>query len=139
MVDRPWGPPRSAPGRSTISARSTRSSTWSRVAAGAVTTWPSPGYKADEFAARFAAAHDARYGIAAMNGTVTLKVALRAAGVGPGDEVIVPPVTWIATAAAPLDLTAVPVFVDVDPLTGSLDPAAVEAAVTERTRAGPTP
>jgi dTDP-4-amino-4,6-dideoxygalactose transaminase len=49
-----------------------------------------PGYKADEFAARFAAAHDARCGIAAMNGTVTLKVALRAAGVGPGDEVIVP-------------------------------------------------
>src|SRR5205085_3563179 len=94
-----------------------------------------PGYKADEFAARFAAAHDARYGIAAMNGTVTLKVALRAAGVGPGDEVIVPPITWIATAAAPLDLAAVPVFADVDPLTGSLDPAAVGAAVTERTRA----
>src|SRR4051794_7661250 len=94
-----------------------------------------PCYKADEFAARFAAAHDARYGIAAMNGTVTLKVALRAAGVGPGDEVIVPPITWIATAAAPLDLDAVPVFADVDPLTGSLDPAAVGAAVTERTRA----
>ena len=94
-----------------------------------------PGYKADEFAARFAAAHDARYGIAAMNGTVTLEVALRAAGVGPGDEVIVPPITWIATAAAPLDLAAVPVFADVDPLTGSLDPAAVGAAVTERTRA----
>src|SRR5438105_3839967 len=63
-----------------------------------------PGYKADEFATRFAAHQDARYGVAAMNGTVTLEVALRAAGVGPGDEVIVPPITWIATASAPLYL-----------------------------------
>ncbi len=94
-----------------------------------------PGFKADEFAARFAAAQDAQYGIAVMNGTATLEVALRAAGVGPGDEVIVPPITWIATASAPLYLDAVPVFADVDPQTGSLDAAAVEAAITDRTRA----
>jgi dTDP-4-amino-4,6-dideoxygalactose transaminase len=92
-------------------------------------------YKGDELAARFAAYHDARHGIAAMNGTVTLEVALRAAGVGPGDEVIVPPISWIATASAPLYLDAVPVFADVDPLTGSLDAAAFEAAITDRTRA----
>ncbi len=94
-----------------------------------------PGFKADEFAARFAQSHDARHGIAAMNGTVTLEVALRAAGIGPGDEVIVPPITWIATASAPLYLDALPVFADVDPVTGSLDAASVEAAITERTRA----
>jgi dTDP-4-amino-4,6-dideoxygalactose transaminase len=94
-----------------------------------------PGFKTDEFAARFAAYHDARHGIPAMNGTVTLEVALRAAGVGPGDEVIVPPISWIATASAPLYLDAVPVFADVDPQTGSLDPAAVEAVVTDRSRA----
>ncbi len=93
------------------------------------------GYRADEFAARFAALHDAPFGIAAMNGTVTLEVALRAAGVGPGDEVIVPPITWIATASAPLYLDAVPVFADVDPQTGALDAAAVEEAITPRTRA----
>jgi dTDP-4-amino-4,6-dideoxygalactose transaminase len=93
------------------------------------------GFKTDEFAARFAAYHDAQYGIPAMNGTVTLEVALRAAGVGPGDEVIVPPISWIATASAPLYLDAVPVFADVDPVTGSLDPAAMEAAITDRSRA----
>ncbi|MDB5077914.1 MAG: Aminotransferase DegT [Chloroflexi bacterium] len=93
------------------------------------------GFKTDEFAARFAAYHDARHGIPAMNGTVTMEVALRAAGIGPGDEVIVPPISWIATASAPLSLDAVPVFADVDPQTGSLDPAAVEAAVTDRSRA----
>ncbi|MGH2346031.1 MAG: DegT/DnrJ/EryC1/StrS family aminotransferase, partial [Chloroflexota bacterium] len=60
-----------------------------------------PGYKSDELAARFAAFHDARYGIPATNGTVTMEVALRAAGIGPGDEVIVPPISWIATASAP--------------------------------------
>ncbi len=94
-----------------------------------------PGFKTDEFGVRFAAYHDARYGIPAMNGTVTLEVALRAAGVGPGDEVIVPPISWIATASAPLYLDAVPVFADVDPQTGSLDPTAVEAAITDRSRA----
>ncbi len=93
------------------------------------------GYKSDELAARFAAFHDARYGIPATNGTVTMEVALRAAGVGVGDEVIVPPISWIATASAPLSLGAVPVFADVDPQTGSLDPAAAEAAITDRTRA----
>ena len=97
--------------------------------------YPAPNRRARRFAERFAAAHDARYGITAANGTVTLKVALRAAGVRAGDEVIVPPLTWLATAAAPLYVNAVPVFADVEADTYCLDPAAVEAAVTPRTRA----
>jgi dTDP-4-amino-4,6-dideoxygalactose transaminase len=69
------------------------------------------------------------------NGTVTMEVALRAAGVGWGDEVIVPAYTFMATAAAPLAAGAIPVIADVDPETYCLDPKAFEAAITGRTRA----
>jgi len=97
--------------------------------------FPSPNREARAFAERFAHAHDARYGICAFNGTVTLEVALRAAGIKAGDEVLVPPLTWIATAAAPVYLNAVPVFVDVDPETYCLDAEKIESAITSRTRA----
>jgi dTDP-4-amino-4,6-dideoxygalactose transaminase len=97
--------------------------------------YPCPNDNAREFAGRFAAAHDARYGVAVANGTVSLELALKAAGVGFGDEVIVPAYTWEGTAAAALFAGAAPVFVDVDPDTYCLDPKLVEAAVTERTRA----
>ena len=73
--------------------------------------------------------------VAVSNGTTALSVALAAAGIGPGDEVIVPALSFIATALAPLHLAAVPRFVDVDPVTYNMTPAAVEAAVTPRTRA----
>ncbi|MEU9717422.1 DegT/DnrJ/EryC1/StrS family aminotransferase [Streptomyces sp. NPDC047976] len=68
-------------------------------------------------------------------GTAALAIALEACGVGAGDEVIVPGLTWVASASAVLGINAVPVLVDVDPRTYCLDPAAVEAAITERTRA----
>ena len=97
--------------------------------------YPSPNQCAREFAAAFAATHDAEYGICAANGTVTLEVSLRAAGIEAGDEVIVTPYSWIATAGAPVAVNAVPVFADVEPDTYCLDPAAVEAAITDRTRA----
>jgi dTDP-4-amino-4,6-dideoxygalactose transaminase len=97
--------------------------------------YPSPNQRAREFAAAFAAAHDASFGICAANGTVTLEVALRACGVKAGDEVIVTPYTWIATAGAPVTVNAVPVFCDIEPDTYCLDPAKVEEAVTDRTRA----
>lgn len=87
------------------------------------------------FTERFAVAHGARFAVPAANGTVALKVALRAAGIQAGDEVVVPPLTWIATATAALDVNAVPVFADVEADTYCLDPDAVEAALTERTRA----
>jgi dTDP-4-amino-4,6-dideoxygalactose transaminase len=97
--------------------------------------YPSPNQKAREFAENFAAAHDAKYGICAANGTVTLEVALRAARIKAGDEVIVTPYSWIATAGAPVNVNAVPVFADVHKDTYCLDPERVKEAVTDRTRA----
>ena len=73
--------------------------------------------------------------MAVTNGTVALKLALIAAGVGPGDEVIVPGYTFIATATAALELGAIPIFADVDPHTYTLDPDSVAACITTRTRA----
>ncbi len=77
----------------------------------------------------------ARYAIGCASGTDALQLALAAAGVGAGDEVITTPFTFIATAEAICYLGAKPVFVDIDPDTFNLDPGLVEAAVTERTRA----
>lgn len=92
------------------------------------------GGKIAEFERAFAAAHDAAHGQAVFNGSVALEVALRALEVDYGDEVIVPAYTFLATATACLMAGAVPVFVDIDPETYNMDPAAVEAAITPRTR-----
>jgi dTDP-4-amino-4,6-dideoxygalactose transaminase len=70
-----------------------------------------------------------------VNGTVSLRIALLAAGVGAGDEVIVPPYTFFSTASAVVEANAVPVFADIDLETFNIDPRAVEAAVGPRTRA----
>lgn len=90
---------------------------------------------AREFGRKFAEYHGARYGIPVANGTVSLELALQAAGIGAGDEVIVPAYTWEGTAAAVLFSGATPVFVDVDPDTYCLDTRLVEAAITSRTKA----
>ncbi|TCC19362.1 DegT/DnrJ/EryC1/StrS family aminotransferase [Kribbella speibonae] len=87
------------------------------------------------FQQEFAEYQQAGHAICLANGTLAIAVALRAAGVGIGDEVIVPPYTFIATASAALFVGAVPVFADVDADTHLLDPAAAEAAITERTKA----
>lgn len=84
---------------------------------------------------RMASDHGAAFGIAVANGTVSLEIALAAAGVGPGDEVIVPPISFVASATAIARVGAVPVFVDVDPLTINLDPERAADAITDRTRA----
>ena len=73
--------------------------------------------------------------VAVSNGTAALSLALAALGVGPGDEVIVPALTFIATGLAPVHQMAVPVFADVDPVTFTLDPDDVERRITGRTRA----
>jgi L-glutamine:2-deoxy-scyllo-inosose/3-amino-2,3-dideoxy-scyllo-inosose aminotransferase len=73
--------------------------------------------------------------VAVANGTVSLQLALEALDIGWGDEVIVPGLTWQATAAAVLDVNAVPILVDVEPQTWCIDPAAVRRALTPRTRA----
>jgi dTDP-4-amino-4,6-dideoxygalactose transaminase len=88
-----------------------------------------------QFQRAFARAHGCQYGICAANGTVTLEIALRAAGVRPGDEVIVPAYTYVATATAPLMVGAVPIFVDIEPDTYNLDPSRVLEALSPRTRA----
>lgn len=87
------------------------------------------------FAAEFAEKFGVPYAIPVNSGTSGLSVALAAAGIGPGDEVIVPAISFTATASAVLLFNSIPVFVDVDPLTFCLDPAAVERAITPRTRA----
>lgn len=92
----------------------------------------------DEVAAferEFAAYSGAAIGVAANSGTSALHLALLAAGVGPGDEVITVPFTFIATAAAISYTGATPVFVDIEPRYFTMDPAAVEAAITPRTKA----
>ena len=93
------------------------------------------GEEVSRFEAEFAAFQGAAHGVAVSNGTVALKLALIAAGVGPGDEVIVPGYTFIATATAALELGAIPVFADVDPESYTLDPDSVAACLTGRTRA----
>ena len=83
----------------------------------------------------FAALQAARYGVSCVNGTMALSVALKALDIGPGDEVLVPPYTFIATASAALMIGAIPVFVDVDPETLLIDPLLIDAAVSPRTKA----
>ncbi len=89
--------------------------------------------------ARFEQALSAYFGgrvVRAFNsGTVTMEIALRMMGIGPGDEVITTPLSWVATANVVLSVGARPVFVDVDVATRNIDSARVEAAVTARTRA----
>lgn len=93
----------------------------------------SSGSEVREFESEFAAFQEAPHATAVANGTLALVAALRAIGVKPGDEVIVPPYTFIASASAVVLAGAVPVFADVDPDTMLLDAAAASRAVTERT------
>jgi dTDP-4-amino-4,6-dideoxygalactose transaminase len=83
----------------------------------------------------FAAYQHCRFGISAMNGTVTLEMALEAAGIGAGDEVIVPAISFISTASAVSRIGAVPVFVDIEELSFNMDPVRAAAAIGSKTRA----
>jgi perosamine synthetase len=87
------------------------------------------------FEAAMAARHDTAHAVAFANGTVALAAMYLAAGIGPGDEVIVPSFTFISTATSVLHVGATPVFADIDPETFCLDPADVARRVTPRTRA----
>jgi len=93
------------------------------------------GSRVEEFEKSFSVYQDAKFGIAVTSGTAALTIALKAAGVDVGDEVIVPGYTFIATATCALQNNAVPIFVDVELDTINIDPVAIEAAITPRTRA----
>lgn len=97
--------------------------------------WSYNGPKEMEFDKNFAEYTGVKYAISAANGTVTLQMALEACGVGVGDEVILPGLTWQATAATILDVNATPILVDVCEDTWCIDPKAIEAAITPRTKA----
>jgi dTDP-4-amino-4,6-dideoxygalactose transaminase len=87
------------------------------------------------FEERFASYCGAKHCLAVSSGTSALHLSLLAAGVGPGDEVISVSMTFVATTAAILYSGAKPVYVDVDPVTWTMDPASIEAAITPRTKA----
>jgi dTDP-4-amino-4,6-dideoxygalactose transaminase len=91
--------------------------------------------KLPELERKFSQLQQAAYAIPTVNGTLGITVALQAAGVNPGDEVIMPPYTFIATATAALMFGAIPVFVDVEEDTLSLDPAKIEKRITPKTKA----
>ncbi len=97
--------------------------------------WSFNSQAEQDFEAAFADYHDAKQGVFMVNGTVTLECALLAGGIGEGDEVIVPALTWIATAMAVRYVGAIPVFVDIEPTTLCLDPIKAEAAITDKTKA----
>ncbi len=111
-------------------ARAVRTGRWSLTGA----------YNGDQpyerrFAARFADLVGVPYCVSTDHGSSALTLALQALGIGAGDEVVVPVLTWVATASAVLAVNAVPVFADVDPGTGCLSVASLQSALTERTRA----
>jgi len=96
--------------------------------------WGLGNGEVERFEEDFARMQDAAYGICVTSGTVALRIALLAAGIGAGDEVVLPAYTFQATATAVIEANATPVFVDVDPRTYTMDPAAADRAVSPRTK-----
>jgi len=98
-----------------------------------------PGSSSVDFTGKlesaFARKFNCEYAITFTNGTATLHAALAAAGVGPGHEVIVPPLTMASTSLAVLYQGAIPVFSDIDPETWTIDPASVKEKITQKTKA----
>jgi dTDP-4-amino-4,6-dideoxygalactose transaminase len=97
--------------------------------------WVTSGPKLAEFEAALSAYFGNRPVRCFANGTATMKIALQVAGIGPGDEVITTPISWVATSNVILSVGATPVFVDIDPRTRNIDLDKVPAAITTKTRA----
>jgi len=116
--------PISAPSDAALVAKITRSNRWSY-----------DGPYEWEFAEKFTKYQGGKYGLCCANGTVGIQLALEAMDIGAYDEVVVPGMTWQATAAACIDVNAIPVLVDVESDTWNLDLDAIEAAITKKTRA----
>lgn len=102
---------------------------------GPLDDWPGKPSQSSKFAEEFAEFLGAKFCSLLTNGTHTLQVALESLDIGAGDEVIVPGMTWQATASVCVDINAVPVMVDVEPDTLCIDPAKIEQAITPATRA----
>src|SRR5580658_7366765 len=95
--------------------------------------WITSGPQVKAFEARLSEYFGGRPVRAFNSGTCTMEIALRIAGIGPGDEVITTPLSWVATSNVILEVGAKPVFVDIDPVTRNIDLEKAEAAVTART------
>jgi len=93
------------------------------------------GEKIKEFEKQYATLHGAKHAITCVNGTIALELAMRSLGIGPGDEVIVPDYTFIATAGAVVAIGAIPRFADVDPISANIDLESAEKLVTSFTKA----
>ncbi len=124
-----------APREIAIARPSVGEEEWQALREPIASGWLTQGPKVAAFERRFAELHDVPHAVATTSCTTALHLALLAVGAGPGDEVILPAFTWIATANAVLYCGATPVFVDIDPLTFNMDVDRALAAVTERTRA----
>jgi len=118
-----------------IALPSTGEEEWLALRESIESGWLSQGPKVKAFEEAFAARHQVARALATTSCTTALHLALAAVGVGPGDEVIVPAFTWVATANVAVYCGATPIFVDVDPHTYNMDMAKVEAALTARTKA----
>lgn len=108
---------------------------WQAAKEPILTGWLTQGPKVEEFEKLFAQRHQVKQAVAVTSCTTGLHLALAALGIGPGDEVIVPAFTWVATANVVLYCGATPVFVDVQRTTYNMDSSEVAAKVTERTKA----
>ena len=118
-----------------ISLPATGEEEWEACREPLMTGWLTQGPKVAAFERAFAERHRIEHALATTSCTTGLHLILAAMGIGPGDEVIVPAFTWVATANVVLYCGATPVFADVDPETYNVDPADVARKVTERTRA----
>ncbi len=100
-------------------------------------SWANPNCDGliEEFEKEFAEYCGSKYAITCANGSVAIRLALMACGVKPGDEVIIPPYSFIATASVVIEVNCIPVFVDIDQETYNLNPIEVEKAITPRTKA----
>ncbi|WP_019140710.1 DegT/DnrJ/EryC1/StrS family aminotransferase [Noviherbaspirillum massiliense] len=97
--------------------------------------WITSGPKVQAFEAQLSEYFGGRLVRTFNSGTCTMEIALRIAGIGPGDEVITTPISWVATSNVILEVGATPIFADIDPVTRNIDLDKVEAAITPRTKA----
>jgi len=118
-----------------ISLPSTGDEEWNAVRDPLISGWLTQGPRVAEFERAFADAHQAKHGLATTSCTTGLHLVLAAMGIGPGDEVIVPAFTWVATANVVLYCGATPVLADVDPRTFNINAQDIEHRITDRTKA----